>query len=223
MILIFWSCTHFRAQLHSGLSLLLEFVRSGARLQVDPWRSLWRSHRRWLQPLPPPLRVLAVRTSRGALSGRSLQVLRRIRWVDQFQSGFVISSLCFHFEFMLGLTRNPKSLKKNLFIASISFAFLFVTRSVAANGYCRSEAVSIVFLQKAKDARRVYATVVHAKTNCDGYKEQGITFPSGPLQQRLLEEFYEECQIQPSSLAWVEAHGTGTRVSRALHRQIFFL
>ena len=65
---------------------------------------------------------------------------------------------------------------------------------LAANGYARSEAVIIVYLQKAKDARRVYATVIHAKTNCDGYKEQGITYPSGPLQQRLLEEFYEECQ-----------------------------
>ncbi|XP_075218277.1 fatty acid synthase 3 [Lycorma delicatula] len=82
----------------------------------------------------------------------------------------------------------------------------------AANGYCRSEAISVVFVQKRKDARRIYATVVHAKTNCDGFKEQGITFPSGPLQQKLLEEFYEECQVEPSKLAWVEAHGTGTRV-----------
>lgn len=81
-----------------------------------------------------------------------------------------------------------------------------------ANGYCRSEAITVVYLQKKKDAKRIYATVVHAKTNCDGYKEQGITFPSGPLQQRLLEEFYEECQVNPSSLAWVEAHGTGTKV-----------
>lgn len=84
---------------------------------------------------------------------------------------------------------------------------------VVANGYCRSEAVCVVFLQKAKDARRVYATVVHAKTNCDGYKEQGITFPSGPQQEKLLQEFYEECQVSPASLAWIEAHGTGTRVS----------
>ncbi|CAH0385876.1 unnamed protein product [Bemisia tabaci] len=82
----------------------------------------------------------------------------------------------------------------------------------AANGYCRSEAISVILLQKLKDSRRVYARVIHAKTNCDGYKEQGITFPSGPLQQRLLEEFYEECQIEPSSLAWIEAHGTGTKV-----------
>lgn len=83
---------------------------------------------------------------------------------------------------------------------------------LTANGYCRSEAISVVYLQKMKNANRVYATVVHAKTNCDGYKEQGITFPSGPLQQRLLEEFYEECQVSPSSLAWIEAHGTGTKV-----------
>lgn len=82
----------------------------------------------------------------------------------------------------------------------------------AANGYVRSEAVCVLYLQKAKYAKRVYAKVVHAKTNCDGYKEQGITYPSGPLQQRLLEEFYEECEIKPSDLAWIEAHGTGTKV-----------
>ncbi|CAI6352158.1 unnamed protein product [Macrosiphum euphorbiae] len=82
----------------------------------------------------------------------------------------------------------------------------------AANGYVRSEAVCVLYLQKAKNAKRVYAKVVHAKTNCDGYKEQGITYPSGPLQQRLLEEFYEECEIKPSDLAWIEAHGTGTKV-----------
>lgn len=70
-----------------------------------------------------------------------------------------------------------------------------------------------MLLQKKKDSRRVYATVIHAKTNCDGYKEEGITFPSGPLQQELLEEFYQECQVNPSDLAWVEAHGTGTKVN----------
>lgn len=90
-----------------------------------------------------------------------------------------------------------------------------------ANGYCRSEAVAIVFLQKLKDSRRIYARVVHAKTNCDGYKEQGITYPSGQMQQKLLEEFYEECEIKPSELSFVEAHGTGTKVSYSF-RKIYF-
>jgi acyl transferase domain-containing protein len=54
---------------------------------------------------------------------------------------------------------------------------------------------------------------VHAKTNCDGYKEEGITFPSSLLQAQLLEQFYEECRINPASVDFIEAHATGTKVS----------
>ncbi|XP_029670079.1 fatty acid synthase-like [Formica exsecta] len=81
-----------------------------------------------------------------------------------------------------------------------------------ANGYMRSETIGIVYLQKAKKAKRIYATIVYAKTNCDGYKEQGITFPSSKMQEALLQEFYDECSISPSCLAFMEAHGTGTKV-----------
>ncbi|XP_063541437.1 fatty acid synthase-like isoform X1 [Cydia strobilella] len=82
----------------------------------------------------------------------------------------------------------------------------------SANGYARSEAIVVVFLQKAKDSRRVYAQLLHAKTNCDGYKEQGITYPAGHIQKMLLREFYEECSVPPQSMEFVEAHGTGTKV-----------
>ncbi|XP_026313533.1 fatty acid synthase-like [Hyposmocoma kahamanoa] len=82
----------------------------------------------------------------------------------------------------------------------------------SANGYARSEAIVVCFLQKAKDSRRVYAQLLHAKTNCDGYKEQGITYPAGHIQKLLLSEFYEECSISANTLEFVEAHGTGTRV-----------
>ena len=82
-----------------------------------------------------------------------------------------------------------------------------------ADGYARSEAVCVIFLQKARDAKRVYAKVVHAKTNCDGYKEEGISFPSRLLQTQLLEQFYEECCINPASVDFIEAHATGTKVS----------
>ncbi|XP_067206011.1 fatty acid synthase-like [Linepithema humile] len=81
-----------------------------------------------------------------------------------------------------------------------------------ANGYMRSETIGVAFLQKANVAKRIYATVVYGKTNCDGYKEQGITFPSSKMQQTLLEEFYKECGISPTSLGYMEAHGTGTYV-----------
>ncbi|XP_059048171.1 fatty acid synthase-like [Achroia grisella] len=81
-----------------------------------------------------------------------------------------------------------------------------------ANGYARSEAIAVCFLQKAKDSKRIYAQILHAKTNCDGYKEQGITYPSEKIQKLLLSEFYEECAISPASLEFLEAHGTGTQI-----------
>lgn len=82
----------------------------------------------------------------------------------------------------------------------------------SANGYARSEAIAALFLEKAKNAKRIYATVVHAKTNCDGFKEQGITFPSSAMQRDLLQDFYNECGVPPSTVDMIEAHGTGTKI-----------
>ncbi|CAK9800538.1 Fatty acid synthase [Anthophora quadrimaculata] len=81
-----------------------------------------------------------------------------------------------------------------------------------ANGYVRSEAVSVIVLQKAKHAKRIYSQLVYTKSNCDGYKEQGITFPASEIQKMLLTDFYRECNVSPNSLAFLEAHGTGTSV-----------
>lgn len=80
-----------------------------------------------------------------------------------------------------------------------------------ASGYTRSEAVSVVFLQRAKEAKRIYANVLYSKTNNDGFKKEGITYPSGETQMKLLKEFYEDIKIPPSSLDYVEAHSTGTK------------
>ena len=41
------------------------------------------------------------------------------------------------------------------------------------SGYVRSEAVVAMYLQFESNAKRVYATVVHAKSNCDGAKDIG--------------------------------------------------
>ncbi|XP_037610720.1 fatty acid synthase [Sebastes umbrosus] len=83
---------------------------------------------------------------------------------------------------------------------------------LSGNGYCRSEAAVAVLLTKRSVAKRVYATVVNAGNNTDGYKEQGVTFPSGEMQQRLVSSLYQEAHITPDQVEYVEAHGTGTKV-----------
>jgi len=80
------------------------------------------------------------------------------------------------------------------------------------NGYVRSEAVVTVFLQKAGVAKRSYATVVEALTNNDGFKDRGITFPNGVMQNKLIREVYAKCGVNPAEVSYVEAHGTGTKV-----------
>lgn len=82
----------------------------------------------------------------------------------------------------------------------------------SGNGYCRSEAAVAVLLTKRSVAKRVYAIVVNAGNNTDGYKEQGVTFPSGEMQQRLVRSLYQEANISPEQVEYVEAHGTGTKV-----------
>ncbi|KAJ7984800.1 hypothetical protein DPEC_G00358530 [Dallia pectoralis] len=82
----------------------------------------------------------------------------------------------------------------------------------SGNGYCRSEAAVVVLLTKRSMARRVYATVLNAGNNTDGYKEQGVTFPSGEMQQRLVRSLYQEVNITPDQVEYIEAHGTGTKV-----------
>ncbi|CAL7939127.1 unnamed protein product [Xylocopa violacea] len=81
-----------------------------------------------------------------------------------------------------------------------------------ADGYVRSDAITAVLLQKAKNAKRIYAQVVHAKCNHDGYKEQGITFPYSEMRTKLLTDFYKECNVSPYDLAYLEAHGAGTTI-----------
>lgn len=79
-------------------------------------------------------------------------------------------------------------------------------------GYVRSETIGAILLQKKPTCRRFYAKVLHSKVNTDGAKEQGITYPSGEIQTRLLKEIYAECNIDPALVTYVEAHGTGTKV-----------
>ncbi|KAI1303585.1 Fatty acid synthase [Halotydeus destructor] len=79
-----------------------------------------------------------------------------------------------------------------------------------ANGYVRSEACVVFFLQRAPEAKRIYCTILSTKSNADGYKVEGITFPSKAGQSALVAEVYNDAGIDPTEINYVEAHVTGT-------------
>ncbi|KAJ3652435.1 hypothetical protein Zmor_018399 [Zophobas morio] len=81
-----------------------------------------------------------------------------------------------------------------------------------ANGYVRSEACICILLQKSQNAKRIYAQIINTKANCDGFKKEGITYPSSQMQEELMTQMYKESNITPSELSYVEAHATGTQV-----------
>jgi fatty acid synthase len=78
-----------------------------------------------------------------------------------------------------------------------------------AKGFVRSEAVAAVYLQKFKDAKRVYATLVHSRTNSDGSKEKSIYYPSHISQTELEMKFYQELEMNANVVNFIEAHCTG--------------
>lgn len=82
---------------------------------------------------------------------------------------------------------------------------------ILGNGYCRAEATVSIYLQRKSVAKRIYATVLHVKTNTDGFKADGIVYPSSALQEELLQSCYEESQIDKKLVTYLESHGTGTQ------------
>lgn len=80
----------------------------------------------------------------------------------------------------------------------------------SANGYVRSEACVVFFLQRSSDAKRVYCTILNSKSNSDGYKVEGITFPSRAGQRQLVSEVYQQVGVDPTTINYIEAHVTGT-------------
>ena len=85
-----------------------------------------------------------------------------------------------------------------------------------ANGFARGEGCGLVFLKRLEDAERdgdrIYAVIKSSSANSDGNLKDGITMPSQEAQMKLLEQVYNEANINPNDILFVEGHGTGTQV-----------
>ncbi|XP_037293598.1 fatty acid synthase [Manduca sexta] len=78
------------------------------------------------------------------------------------------------------------------------------------DGYVRSEACGTIFLQRAKDAKRIYCEVYYAK-------EKFFMSPGGVMSivhqpedlEKFLYEFYNEIDISPDMVEYIEANAVG--------------
>ena len=82
-----------------------------------------------------------------------------------------------------------------------------------ADGFVRGETVATLFLQRISKAKRIYANILHTKTNIDGNKKMGMFFPSSNIQEELMVKTYTQANIDPLLVNYFEAHGTGTEVN----------
>ena len=89
------------------------------------------------------------------------------------------------------------------------------TFDAARNGYVRGEGCGIVVLKRLAEAEadgdRIWGVVRGSALNQDG-ASQGLTVPSRPAQEKVIEAALREAGIAPADVDYVEAHGTGTEV-----------
>ncbi|CAG5024465.1 unnamed protein product [Parnassius apollo] len=82
-----------------------------------------------------------------------------------------------------------------------------------ASGCAKTEAINVLFLQKAKDALRVYADVVHVKCEYQRLMENKtgprFGFCRDPIKlSAFLKNFYKEAKVSPQAVEYVEAFGS---------------
>ena len=85
----------------------------------------------------------------------------------------------------------------------------------SADGFVRSEGCGMVVLKRLGEAEadgdRVWAVIRGAAVNQNG-TSAGPTVPSGPAQERVIEEALSQAGVQPSDVDYLEAHGAGSEL-----------
>lgn len=69
-------------------------------------------------------------------------------------------------------------------------------------------------MQKASQARRIYASILNVRTT-NANTHQGTTFPPKEMQCDLIRGTYNEIELSPIDVSYVEAHGIGTKIGDA--------
>lgn len=84
-----------------------------------------------------------------------------------------------------------------------------------ADGFVRSEGCGAIILKPLSGAQRdgdnVLAVIRGSSVNHDGHSS-GLTVPSGPSQQQVIESALKNSGLQPHDISYIESHGTGTAI-----------
>jgi myxalamid-type polyketide synthase MxaB len=87
------------------------------------------------------------------------------------------------------------------------------TFDASADGYVRGDGCGVLVLKRLADAEadgdRILALIRGSAVSQDG-PSGGLTVPSGPAQEAVIERALAVAGLAPSDVAYVEAHGTGT-------------
>jgi len=81
-----------------------------------------------------------------------------------------------------------------------------------ADGYNRSEACIVMYLQKASEAKRSYGTLLSVRSVHFGDHEGHITEHNRNNLKSLLLDSYKQANIDPASVEYIEAYGSGIKV-----------
>ncbi|XP_060835401.1 fatty acid synthase-like [Rhopalosiphum padi] len=89
-----------------------------------------------------------------------------------------------------------------------------------ADGYNRSEACIVLYLQKASEAKRSYGTLLNVKSMQFGNHIENITEYDGNHFKSLLLDSYKEANIDPATVDFIEAYGSGIKSEDAMELNI---
>ena len=96
------------------------------------------------------------------------------------------------------------------------------TFDAGANGYVRGEGCGILALKRLSEAQadgdRIWAVIRGSALNQDG-ASPGLTVPSAPSQEKVIEAALSAARLEPAQVDYVEAHGTGTEVGDPIEAQ----
>lgn len=81
-----------------------------------------------------------------------------------------------------------------------------------ANGYCRSDGLAIIIIEKDNliSEKMAYAEIASTGVNSDGFTPNGITVPNPEAQHILQEQTLKDANLNYTDIKYIEAHGTGT-------------